>query len=148
MVAALLGSALVQVLVLLHQHNRGAQYFVPKKFLPQNYDYHRKIEGGTEDFECVICRSPIQHDNSSEERRGMSSTSSTSSTSSSASSSFSPSPSPPYMVTPCNHLFHPECLQQWMNVKLECPVCRRSIPPPSSPQNGTADSTLDTFWPV
>ena len=35
-----------------------------------------------------------------------------------------------YMVTPCNHLFHEECLQQWMNVKLECPTCRAALPPP------------------
>ena len=34
-----------------------------------------------------------------------------------------------YMVTPCNHLFHTECLQRWLEVKLECPTCRHSIPP-------------------
>ncbi|GMM47876.1 ubiquitin-protein ligase [Pichia kluyveri] len=34
-----------------------------------------------------------------------------------------------YMVTPCNHIFHTECLEQWMVYKLQCPVCRNSLPP-------------------
>lgn len=33
-----------------------------------------------------------------------------------------------YLVTPCNHYFHTECLQQWMNEKHECPTCRNQIP--------------------
>ncbi len=40
-----------------------------------------------------------------------------------------------YMVTPCNHLFHKECLAQWLDQKLECPVCRHMLP---SPEAGTA----------
>lgn len=35
-----------------------------------------------------------------------------------------------YMVTPCLHLFHEACLQQWMDVKMECPTCRTVLPPP------------------
>ena len=34
------------------------------------------------------------------------------------------------MVTPCNHFFHSGCLQRWMDVKMECPTCRRVLPPP------------------
>nr|KAJ3423051.1 hypothetical protein HK105_003877 [Polyrhizophydium stewartii] len=34
-----------------------------------------------------------------------------------------------YMVTPCHHIFHTECLERWMEVKLECPVCRSELPP-------------------
>lgn len=30
--------------------------------------------------------------------------------------------------TPCNHLFHVECLHQWVEVKLECPQCRCILP--------------------
>lgn len=33
-----------------------------------------------------------------------------------------------YMLAPCNHLFHRECLVQWMDVKMECPVCRTELP--------------------
>ncbi len=32
------------------------------------------------------------------------------------------------LVTPCDHLFHAECLTRWMEVKLECPTCRAALP--------------------
>ncbi len=35
-----------------------------------------------------------------------------------------------YMVTPCSHLFHEQCLRQWMDVKMECPTCRALLPSP------------------
>ena len=35
-----------------------------------------------------------------------------------------------YMIAPCNHIFHRECLQQWMDVKMECPICRLNLPAP------------------
>lgn len=34
-----------------------------------------------------------------------------------------------YMVTPCYHIFHDECLELWMKYKLQCPVCRQVLPP-------------------
>lgn len=34
-----------------------------------------------------------------------------------------------YMITPCHHIFHTECLENWMKYKLQCPVCRHSLPP-------------------
>eukprot|EP00550_Attheya_septentrionalis_P008393 CAMPEP_0198282782 /NCGR_PEP_ID=MMETSP1449-20131203/2534_1 /TAXON_ID=420275 /ORGANISM="Attheya septentrionalis, Strain CCMP2084" /LENGTH=1199 /DNA_ID=CAMNT_0043979177 /DNA_START=504 /DNA_END=4106 /DNA_ORIENTATION=+ len=33
-----------------------------------------------------------------------------------------------YMLGPCDHLFHRECLEQWMEVKMECPICRTELP--------------------
>lgn len=33
-----------------------------------------------------------------------------------------------FMVAPCHHAFHTECLSQWMDVKLECPTCRSVLP--------------------
>ena len=33
-----------------------------------------------------------------------------------------------YMLGPCNHLFHKDCLAQWMDVKMECPICRTELP--------------------
>lgn len=32
------------------------------------------------------------------------------------------------MVTPCGHKYHIPCLQRWMEIKLECPTCRKEIP--------------------
>ena len=33
------------------------------------------------------------------------------------------------MKTPCNHVFHEECLKAWMRSKLECPFDRSPLPP-------------------
>jgi len=33
-----------------------------------------------------------------------------------------------YMLAPCDHIFHRHCLEQWMDVKMECPICRCSLP--------------------
>ena len=38
-------------------------------------------------------------------------------------------PANDYMLTPCDHIFHEHCLQRWMEQKLECPVCRTTLPP-------------------
>ena len=35
-----------------------------------------------------------------------------------------------YMVTPCGHLYHTDCLLRWMDVKMECPACRAPLPVP------------------
>lgn len=32
------------------------------------------------------------------------------------------------MQTPCGHKYHPSCLKQWLEIKLECPSCRKVIP--------------------
>ena len=34
-----------------------------------------------------------------------------------------------YMVTPCRHIFHSSCLEGWMRYRLQCPICRESLPP-------------------
>jgi len=34
-----------------------------------------------------------------------------------------------YMLAPCDHIFHRDCLEQWMEVKMECPICRMALPP-------------------
>ncbi len=34
-----------------------------------------------------------------------------------------------YMVTPCRHVFHSECLEGWMKFRLQCPICREALPP-------------------
>ena len=33
------------------------------------------------------------------------------------------------MRAPCDHIFHERCLQEWLQVKLQCPICRVEMPP-------------------
>lgn len=33
-----------------------------------------------------------------------------------------------YMVTPCRHIFHSPCLEGWMKFRLQCPICRETLP--------------------
>ncbi|GAA5864721.1 hypothetical protein JCM8547_008281 [Rhodosporidiobolus lusitaniae] len=32
-------------------------------------------------------------------------------------------------ITPCKHVVHTECLEQWVGVRAVCPVCRSALPP-------------------
>ena len=108
----------VQVAILAAQVKYGPRWFIPKRFLPAKYDYFQRatlrsvaaaggtdlspgdIETGDAGAECVICMTPVD----TERHRTR-------------------------MVTPCGHFFHPTCLQRWMDVKMECPTCRRMLPP-------------------
>lgn len=103
-----------QVTALAAQHVFGPRCFIPDKYLPEVYDYHRRVEpevlasagAGDEEcgeaggVDCVICMNAV--DATAPRER---------------------------MVTPCNHFFHRECLERWMEVKMECPTCRGALPP-------------------
>lgn len=105
---ALLVLVSVQAALVLAQMRWGPRFFIPAPLLPAKYDYFRPVvnaKGVTRDIEtgeaddCVICVHAIDYGCCQ------------------------------HMVAPCGHAFHPECLQQWMAVKLECPTCRRALPP-------------------
>ncbi|KAL6055022.1 DSC E3 ubiquitin ligase complex subunit 1-like [Balamuthia mandrillaris] len=130
-----------QVVILFSQDTLGPRWFIPKMLLPAKYDYKRRVEidpemGGKVD--CVICmnavyvtgRSPFSASSSSlrsllllrprnnqqqqpqSEEQGEERT----------------ERDYDYMVTPCNHVFHSECLLRWMEFKMECPTCRGLLP--------------------
>ncbi|KAL3685790.1 hypothetical protein R1sor_003812 [Riccia sorocarpa] len=107
---SLVGLMLFQAGVLLLQHYMGARCFIPRQLLPEKYCYHRGVDrstlasgGETEALviDCVICMASVDTGSRSTE----------------------------YMVTPCDHIFHSGCLQRWMDIKMECPTCRRALPP-------------------
>eukprot|EP01156_Anaeramoeba_ignava_P014161 Anaeramoba_ignava/a608398_22.p1 GENE.a608398_22~~a608398_22.p1 ORF type:complete len:504 (-),score=103.58 a608398_22:200-1687(-) len=89
----------ISLLIIILSQKKNPRYFIPKKFLPEKYNYFRPInlERLKEDV-CVICLDEIKEND--------------------------------YMITPCNHIFHRSCLEKWMEIKIECPTCRATIPPP------------------
>ncbi|KJE96786.1 hypothetical protein CAOG_07055 [Capsaspora owczarzaki ATCC 30864] len=108
--AMLVGWVALQVVVLLLQDMLGSRFFIPALFLPKEYDYYRKVvftsltgyDPETARTDCVVCMNEIPYT-----RRG-------------------------YMITPCSHIFHTDCLQRWMDVKMQCPTCRQHLVPDTS----------------
>lgn len=108
------GQAVTVVLQSLSGPRFGPRWFIPRRFLPAKYDYYRgcsrkgvgDIETG-EAEDCVICMNAIDLDIGG----GSGGNAAT-------------------MVAPCDHRFHSRCLMRWMAVKMECPTCRRPLPPP------------------
>jgi len=88
-----------QVTVMMLQKTLGPRWFIPWICMPTAYNYHRSGVRIEDDTDCVICMSEIDP----EDARSV--------------------------VTPCNHKFHRACLEQWMDVKMECPTCRMILPP-------------------
>ncbi|KAH9566364.1 hypothetical protein CY35_04G126700 [Sphagnum magellanicum] len=100
----------LQAAILLLQHYLGARCFIPHQMLPEKYSYFRRVQtsslqivGADETIvvDCVICMASVDMTQQSTE----------------------------CMVTPCDHFFHAGCLQRWMDIKMECPTCRRPLPP-------------------
>ncbi|KAL5571153.1 hypothetical protein UlMin_020750 [Ulmus minor] len=92
----------IQASVLLLQHYLGSRWFIPRQILPEKYSYFRRFDQQSNHAtDCVICMTSIDITQRSND----------------------------CMVTPCDHFFHSGCLQRWMDIKMECPTCRRSLPP-------------------
>lgn len=104
---ALLFWVFAQVTILIGQYRWKGSFFIPKIFLPAQYSYHRPIPlqrihvsgSGNEEEEvlCAICLLELNCSTHGD-----------------------------VMVTPCDHVFHTDCLTQWMDQKMECPTCRFS----------------------
>ena len=135
----LLGWVWLQVTIMASQRFLGPRLFVKDSWFPPAYDYHPLLQeddveaGGMsigllasaseakdkdektrKVFDCAICMNEIDVPvlSKSEPVRGTTWLERLN-----------------YMVTPCRHIFHAECLEGWMNLRLVCPVCRESLPP-------------------
>ncbi|KAK4743393.1 hypothetical protein SAY87_001394 [Trapa incisa] len=92
----------LQATILLLQHYLGSRWFIPHQILPEKYSYCRRLDQNSNHApDCVICMTSIDVNQHPNE----------------------------CMVTPCDHFFHRGCLQRWMDIKMECPTCRRPLPP-------------------
>ncbi|CCH62808.1 hypothetical protein TBLA_0I01490 [Henningerozyma blattae CBS 6284] len=110
---------LLQILVLYSQELFGSRWFLPIHVIPDGYQYHKSVsnelllEHGTNKnhtVDCTICMSEVPvYIQDIEETHNIDKDT--------------------YMITPCNHIFHTTCLENWMSYKLQCPVCRAPLPP-------------------
>ncbi|RAK79492.1 ubiquitin-protein ligase dscA [Aspergillus fijiensis CBS 313.89] len=155
---SLIGWVWIQVWILASQDILGPRFFVPRGWAPPAYDYHPTLRdnvGSGDDlesggvlpigalradereypseskdddkhrsrdrkkavFDCAICMQEIEVPVLTSGGAGMAD---------GASSILSRRT---YMVTPCRHIFHSTCLESWMRLRLQCPICRESIPP-------------------
>jgi len=166
----------LQVVIVLLQDYLGPQFFIPTRFLPPRYDYHRSIplltrrarnrsnsqnNAGSTD---LSASGPGSSDNDSLLAPGKAQSDSAPAGGSASESQDAKIDIPPppasedakqaaadenefmcpicycefeenaprqsIMVTPCDHVFHTECLLRWMEQKMECPTCRGVLPPP------------------
>ncbi|KAH9075076.1 hypothetical protein Ae201684P_003761 [Aphanomyces euteiches] len=46
---------------------------------------------------------------------------------------------------PCQHVFHTECIKQWLKIRNSCPICRVEIPA-KNPQATSAQRNGDFLW--
>lgn len=116
-----------QALVLLSQYKFGPRWFIPKAFLPEKYDYYRPIT--LEDDEIVDLEAQ-DGDAKSESDQRMGDTSDGPRRECCICMESVAIHSRERMVTPCNHFFHASCLERWLEVRLECALCRSPVPPP------------------
>ncbi|ODV62285.1 ubiquitin-protein ligase TUL1 ASCRUDRAFT_74705 [Ascoidea rubescens DSM 1968] len=132
---------IIQIFLLFLQDCLGPRFLLPKSWLPNIYNYHPilkevdlengfglergdntnknndddNFEPGKFKVDCAICMNDIELPiirNEDEQLKEINELN-----------------AKKYMVTPCRHIFHTECLEGWMKYKLQCPVCRSSLPP-------------------
>ena len=149
----LVGWVWVQIIVLACQEIAGPRFFVREGWAPPAYDYHpiiredeegakmpigfteategpdspnaQRADGtgskGRRIFDCAICMQDIEvpivtADGNSADTGATS-----------LGAGFLARRA--YMMTPCRHIFHSFCLEGWMRYRLQCPICRETLPP-------------------
>jgi len=90
--------------------------------LDQNSDERQTLQsGGIREFECAICMQKVKVSVTSKGSDFMSEAFASASDQNVLGTRS-------YMVTPCRHIFHTNCLESWMKYRLACPICRSHLP--------------------
>ncbi|KAJ9101236.1 hypothetical protein QFC21_003455 [Naganishia friedmannii] len=137
---------ILQIAMLYAQERFGPAFFLPARFAPPDaYDYHQPLpmpdsEAPEQDFgNCSICMEPImvsqipsasgdhKHAHSGETSTPLAAAASGVGTVGTRVMNINLRRT--YALAPCHHLFHTECLSQWLAIKNTCPLCKRGLPP-------------------
>lgn len=124
----------IQSLILLSQDWFGPFFFIPKTWRKGYFNYYKSIVElkGTllaRDLEsscCSICLGDLVANK--EENKADFSDVVKINRRRCFNLSLNTSKNDQLMVTPCQHIFHPQCLKSWSLHKSECPVCRANNP--------------------
>ncbi|OBT92098.1 hypothetical protein VE01_09782 [Pseudogymnoascus verrucosus] len=152
---AMLGGWLwLQVWILFAQEVLGPRFGLPKTWLPEAWDYHpilrdddveggempiglaqaapdgrrsteeprKKRDGHSRTVDCAICMNALEVPIAPARDEGEKESASTGGVQGMLARRV-------YMVTPCRHVFHSVCLEGWMKFRLQCPICRETLPP-------------------
>ncbi|KAJ3366269.1 hypothetical protein GGF32_006718 [Allomyces javanicus] len=104
------GWLVLQLVLVTSQQYFRADWLVPRAMRAHRYQYSRVLDEDEQErvadqTECAICMMPLAEGGGDEPGR--------------------------IMVTPCLHLFHAECLGEWLGQhRLTCPTCRAPVPVP------------------
>ncbi|KDP29738.1 hypothetical protein JCGZ_18673 [Jatropha curcas] len=80
-------------------HRAGLDPSVIEKFPVFVYSEVKNIKIGRETLECAVCLSEFEDDETLR------------------------------LLPKCNHVFHPECIDEWLSSHVTCPVCRAELTP-------------------
>lgn len=98
-------SALVVFFLLVFAGQRvlGPKFFVPKSLVPGYHEYYQLVNSHPGELgTCPICFGDLRREGVAAKEK--------------------------YMLTPCGHRFHSECLLTWMGRSKVCPCCRTGLP--------------------
>lgn len=120
----------LQVLVLFLQDTLGPRFFISERYMPKPYNYHPVLQASDEENpatllgDCAICMTPLIDKAAREDLNSASAAAGARRTASAFLGK-----NLELMQAPCGHTYHTSCLQQWMGVRLQCPLCKAPLPP-------------------
>jgi len=149
----LLAWIFLQAAVLIGQSKYGTRFMIPQRFLPPKFDYSRPIpaallprpsSGSSNEsaapaieFDLTSASGGTRNRRGGGNNRGLSDGTESMSEDTGEDctldcvicyNEIDVTDNKGYMLAPCDHIFHRECLEQWMDVKMECPICRTNLP--------------------